>query len=89
MNGGAASAKQSSARLQGRCVRWIADRGYGFVKHDYGPDVFVHFSELPEGVTELEVGQRIEFEVRADQRAGRLLGVRVTLARTTAPVRDG
>jgi cold shock CspA family protein len=43
--------------------------------------VFVHFSELPEGVTELEVGQRIEFETRAEQR-GRVLGVRVTLART-------
>jgi CspA family cold shock protein len=81
MNGGPASAKQSSARLQGRCVKWIADRGYGFVKHDNGPDVFVHFSELPEGVTELEVGQRIEFETRAEQR-GRVLGVRVTLART-------
>jgi len=73
--------QSTGARLQGQCVKWLGDRGFGFVKHGDGPDVFIHFTELPKGVAELQVGQRVEFELRSDQRAGRLLGVRVTLPR--------
>jgi CspA family cold shock protein len=42
------------------------DKGYGFIVNDAGgPDVFVHFSALPEGGgrRSLSEGQRVQFDV--------------------------
>ena len=45
-------------------VKWFsADKGYGFVTVDQGPDVFVHYSVIAAQPRELTEGQRIEFDV--------------------------
>ncbi|MDZ4670568.1 MAG: cold-shock protein [Phototrophicales bacterium] len=53
-----------SNRIQGE-VKWFsAEKGYGFIKHDNGKDVFVHFSAISSaGYKSLDEGERVEFEI--------------------------
>jgi CspA family cold shock protein len=46
-------------------VKWFnAEKGYGFVQQDEGPDVFVHYSQIQvDGHRTLDEGQRVEFDV--------------------------
>jgi CspA family cold shock protein len=46
-------------------VKWFnAEKGFGFIQQDNGPDVFVHFSAIQtNGYRSLEENQRVEFEV--------------------------
>lgn len=51
-------------------VRWYdKDRGFGFVSNPDGEDVYIGKNVLPEGVTELAQGQRLEYDY-ADGRPG-------------------
>lgn len=45
-------------------VKWFdAGKGYGFIEHAGGDDLFVHFSEIQsEGFKSLEEGQAVSFE---------------------------
>ena len=44
--------------------RWLPEKGYGFVQRNSGEsDVFVHSRELQDGVTSLEEGQTVEFNI--------------------------
>ena len=47
-------------------VKWFNDsKGYGFIEHPAGEDVFVHFSAIiGDGFRTLAEGQEVEFEVR-------------------------
>ncbi|MFB9580034.1 cold-shock protein [Streptomyces goshikiensis] len=48
----------------GTVKSWDAEKGYGFLSQDNGPDVFVHFSAIQtNGYRSLEEGQRVEFEI--------------------------
>lgn len=41
-----------------------AEKGYGFISREDGPDVFVHFSQIQtSGFKTLQEGQKVEFEV--------------------------
>ncbi len=46
-------------------VKWFnAQKGFGFIERQGGPDVFVHHSAIQgEGYRELTEGERVEFEV--------------------------
>ena len=46
-------------------VKWFnAEKGYGFISREGGPDVFVHYSAIQgNGYRSLEEGQAVEFEV--------------------------
>ena len=46
-------------------VKWFnASKGYGFISHEGGKDVFVHFSAITgDGFKSLDEGQEVEFEV--------------------------
>ena len=46
-------------------VKWFnAAKGYGFIGHDGGEDVFVHFSALKmDGYRRLNKGQTVEFSI--------------------------
>ncbi|MBQ0799469.1 MAG: cold shock domain-containing protein [Porticoccaceae bacterium] len=46
-------------------VKWFnADKGYGFIEQEGGPDVFVHFrSIVGDGYKTLQEGQQVSFEV--------------------------
>jgi len=47
-------------------VKWFNDeKGWGFIKQDNGPDVFVHYSQIAgEGRRRLFENETVEFEVR-------------------------
>jgi CspA family cold shock protein len=44
-------------------VKWFnADKGYGFIEHEGGADLFVHVSEIQgDGVKDLAEGQAVSF----------------------------
>ena len=59
-------------------VKWFdADRGFGFLSQTDGPDVYVHADALPEGVTTLKAGTRVEFGIAQGRRGDQALQVRV------------
>ena len=45
-------------------VKWFNDaKGYGFIEHEDGRDVFVHYSSIEgEGFRTLNQGQDVEYE---------------------------
>lgn len=59
-------------------VKWFdAEKGFGFLSHDGGPDVYVHADALPEGVTTLKNGARVEFGIAQGRRGEQALQVRL------------
>jgi CspA family cold shock protein len=46
-------------------VKWFnADKGFGFIEQEKGPDVFVHFSNISStGFKSLTDGQKVKFNV--------------------------
>jgi len=53
-----------SNRVMGT-VKWFnASKGFGFISHEGGPDVFVHFSAIASsGFKTLDEGQKVEFTI--------------------------
>ncbi|MGI9383990.1 MAG: cold-shock protein [Methyloligellaceae bacterium] len=49
------------------------DRGFGFIEPDEGgPDVFVHATAVESaGLPALKEGQKLSYEVKADERSGK------------------
>jgi CspA family cold shock protein len=59
-------------------VKWYdADKGFGFLSQDDGGDVYVGAAALPDGVTTLKSGTRVEFGVAQGRRGDQALQVRV------------
>lgn len=58
-------------------VKWFnAQKGYGFIEQEGGPDVFVHFSAIKaEGFKTLREGQAVEFEITSDAKGPRAANV--------------
>jgi len=56
-------------RLKGT-VKWFNNaKGYGFIGHEGGPDVFVHYSAITaEGYKSLQEGDPVEFEIIQGQK---------------------
>jgi CspA family cold shock protein len=59
-------------------VKWFdSEKGFGFLSQDDGPDVYVHTDALPDGITTLKAGTRVEFGVAQGRRGDQALQVRV------------
>ncbi len=59
-------------------VKWFnAEKGFGFLSREDGPDVFVHKDALPQGVEELKPGSRVEFGIAAGRKGDQALSVTV------------
>jgi CspA family cold shock protein len=60
-------------------VKWFnAEKGYGFISQEGGPDVFVHFSAIQmTGYKSLEEGQRVDFDVTQGQKGPQAANVRM------------
>ncbi|HEY7721810.1 MAG TPA: cold-shock protein [Pedococcus sp.] len=59
-------------------VKWYdAEKGFGFISDDEGGDVFLHANALPEGVTTLKGGVRVDFSVAEGRRGAQALSVRL------------
>jgi CspA family cold shock protein len=59
-------------------VKWFnAEKGFGFIAVDGGPDVFVHYSAIQmDGYKSLDQDQRVEFEVTQGQKGPQAEAVR-------------
>jgi CspA family cold shock protein len=60
-------------------VKWFDPaKGFGFLSQEGGgPDVYVHADALPEGVTTLKNGARVEFGIAQGRRGDQALQVRL------------
>lgn len=57
-------------------VRWFdAKKGFGFITNDEGEDVFLPAAALPDGVTTLRKGARVEFSVIDGRKGPQAMGV--------------
>lgn len=64
----------------GKVKFFSAEKGFGFLSYDGpdgGDDVFVHRDALPEGVTELKPGQRVDFGIVAGRKGNQAHQVRL------------
>jgi cold shock protein len=57
-------ASMTDGRIEGT-VKWFnSAKGYGFIAHDGGKDVFVHFSAInQDGYRSLSEGDKVEFSI--------------------------
>ena len=59
-------------------VKWFdAEKGFGFLSQEDGPDVYVRSDALPEGTTSLKAGTRVEFGIAQGRRGDQALQVRI------------
>jgi CspA family cold shock protein len=59
-------------------VKWFhTDKGFGFLATDEGDEVFVHASALPDGITALKPGARVEFGIADGKRGPSALSLRL------------
>ena len=51
-------------------VKWFsAEKGYGFIEQEDGPDIFVHYSAIAgQGYRSLEQGETVEFTIAEGQK---------------------
>jgi len=59
-------------------VKWFnAEKGYGFITGEGGPDVFVHWKAIQkEGYRTLEPGERVTYEVKTTDRGPQAVEVK-------------
>ena len=68
----------SEAMATGTVKFFNGEKGYGFISHEGGKDVFVHYSNIEgAGYRTLEADQQVEFEVQPGRKGDEAINVRV------------
>ncbi|EEX92071.1 hypothetical protein VIOR3934_02727 [Vibrio orientalis CIP 102891 = ATCC 33934] len=53
--------------MKGEIVRWVDDRGFGFINSDaYPGDIFVHVSKFKKGYRRPKIGDKVEFQIEVN-----------------------
>lgn len=67
--------------MQQGTVKWFNDtKGYGFIQHEDGQDVFVHHSDiLVDGFRTLTEGQRVQFEIETGDKGPKATNVQAVV----------
>jgi cold shock protein len=69
--------------LNGKIVRLVRDRGFGFIRVEDDKEVFFHSTAVQDGVFEsLSEGESVEFDLGRDSRSDRERAINV---RVVAP----
>jgi len=59
-------------------VKWYdAEKGFGFLSQEDGPDVYVRAEALPEGTAALKAGTRVEFGIAQGRKGDQALQVKI------------
>ena len=59
-------------------VKWFSlEKGFGFISSEEGEDVYLAATSLPEGVTTVKPGTKLEFGVADGRRGPQALSVRI------------
>ena len=69
--------------MQNGTVKWFnGTKGFGFIQpDDGGADVFVHISAVERaGMTNLQEGQKVGFELERDARSGKVAAAQLQAA---------
>lgn len=61
----------------GKVKFFNAEKGFGFLSNDEGDDVFVHRDALPDGLTELKSGTRVEYGIVSGRKGNQAMQVRI------------
>ncbi len=59
------------------------EKGYGFIESDEGQQVFLHATNLPDGVTTVRKGTRVEFSIADGRRGPQVLTLRLLEPQTS------
>jgi CspA family cold shock protein len=71
--------RKESAIMTKGSVKWFnANKGYGFIEQENGPDVFVHHSGInASGFKSLDEGDRVTFDITQGQKGPAAINVTV------------
>ena len=61
----------------GKVKFYDEDKGFGFIASDEGNEVYLHASALPDGMTAVKPGTRIEFSVVDSKRGAQAMSIRI------------
>lgn len=72
-------ALDNSGKVSGTVKFFNETKGFGFIKQDNGPDVFVHISALAgSGLRTLTEGQKVQFTITQGQKGPQAENVSVS-----------
>jgi len=59
-------------------VKWFNEqKGYGFIEHEGGKDIFVHYTGIVgDGFKTLHENDQVEFEIQEDAKGQKAVGVK-------------
>jgi len=68
--------------LNGKVVRLVRDRGFGFIQVEDGKEVFFHHTAVQDGIFDaMSEGGSVEFDMGRDSRSDRERAINVRVVR--------